>query len=248
MTQRRTGFTLIELLVVIAIIAILAAILFPVFAKAREKARQASCQSNEKQIMLALLMYSEDYDGRFPGVRMGNCYSGVPCWTSRYVTWKALVQPYMKNSQMLTCPSLAPDRNEDSGDGQRVDIAGSYGMNNRFCQCCGLYRWCPIGNIQEPAQQIVVADHMNVDINMFCSHPNNQGSGCFRQPHNGGGNYAYLDGHVKSKRAEATIDPEWEWARYNPTDSCGGGNGGWSQCQRNNVRQHLAGWRQRNPG
>ena len=62
MQSRRQGFTLIELLVVIAIIAILAAILFPVFAKAREKARSASCQSNEKQLMLALIMYAQDYD------------------------------------------------------------------------------------------------------------------------------------------------------------------------------------------
>ena len=66
---RRKGFTLIELLVVIAIIAILAAILFPVFAKAREKARQASCQANQKQIMLAFAQYRTDYDGR--------CN---PCW------------------------------------------------------------------------------------------------------------------------------------------------------------------------
>ena len=247
MTHQRTGFTLIELLVVIAIIAILAAILFPVFAKAREKARQASCQSNEKQIMLALLMYSEDYDGRIMQVRMGNCYSGQSaCWDGTWVTWKVLVQPYMKNSQLLICPSLPPDRNEDTGDGRVVDIPGSYGLNNRFCGCCGLYRWCVIGNISEPAQQIAVSDHLNVDINMFCSHPKNYAN-CYRQPHNGGGNYGYLDGHVKSKRAEATIDPVFEWARYNPTDSCGGGDGGWAQCQRNTVRQDLANWRRSHP-
>jgi prepilin-type N-terminal cleavage/methylation domain-containing protein len=66
MTLGRKGFTLIELLVVIAIIAILAAILFPVFAKAREKARQTSCLSNEKEIALAILMYTQDYDEKFP--------------------------------------------------------------------------------------------------------------------------------------------------------------------------------------
>ena len=65
--MKRRGFTLIELLVVIAIIAILAAILFPVFARAREKARQASCSSNQKQIALGILMYAQDYDEAFPG-------------------------------------------------------------------------------------------------------------------------------------------------------------------------------------
>jgi prepilin-type N-terminal cleavage/methylation domain-containing protein/prepilin-type processing-associated H-X9-DG protein len=89
----RRGFTLIELLVVIAIIAILAAILFPVFARAREKARQASCQSNEKQIVLGLLMYNQDYDERFMSVRQ--CPGG----------WNQLVQPYVKNWQLFECPS-----------------------------------------------------------------------------------------------------------------------------------------------
>ncbi|MCD6352263.1 MAG: DUF1559 domain-containing protein, partial [Armatimonadetes bacterium] len=90
----RRGFTLIELLVVIAIIAILAAILFPVFAKAREKARQASCMSNLKQIALGLLMYVQDYDGRFMCIRQGP--GG----------WNKNVQPYVKNWQVFVCPSF----------------------------------------------------------------------------------------------------------------------------------------------
>ena len=73
--QKKVGFTLIELLVVIAIIAILAAILFPVFAKAREKARTAACQSNIKQILLGIKMYVEDYDGRFPGAMSKSSYA-----------------------------------------------------------------------------------------------------------------------------------------------------------------------------
>ncbi len=80
----RKGFTLIELLVVIAIIAILAAILFPVFAKAREKARQTSCLSNMKQIGLASMMYAQDYDERLPGSCGPRTDWGVPLPTTRW--------------------------------------------------------------------------------------------------------------------------------------------------------------------
>jgi prepilin-type N-terminal cleavage/methylation domain-containing protein/prepilin-type processing-associated H-X9-DG protein len=96
--MRRQGFTLIELLVVIAIIAILAAILFPVFARAREKARQASCQSNLKELTLGLLMYVQDYDERFPPERT---------WTGSGTEWHwhEKIFPYVKNAQIYTCPS-----------------------------------------------------------------------------------------------------------------------------------------------
>ncbi|MCD6361536.1 MAG: DUF1559 domain-containing protein [Armatimonadetes bacterium] len=100
----RRGFTLIELLVVIAIIAILAAILFPVFAKAREKARQSSCLSNIKQLSLGMLMYMSDYDGRFP---RGDSYAwGDGHYPSQpYGAWADQVQPYIKNVQIYVCPS-----------------------------------------------------------------------------------------------------------------------------------------------
>lgn len=93
----KRAFTLIELLVVIAIIAILAAILFPVFGRARENARRSSCQSNLKQIGLATLQYSQDYDEAMLPQRMTT--SG-PYWA-----WTSLVQPYLKSTQVLLCPS-----------------------------------------------------------------------------------------------------------------------------------------------
>jgi prepilin-type N-terminal cleavage/methylation domain-containing protein len=95
---RRCGFTLIELLVVIAIIAILAAILFPVFAKAREKARQASCLSNTRQFGVAILSYAQDYDETLPPA------IGGATMASLYTVFD-YCQPYLKSTQLEFCPS-----------------------------------------------------------------------------------------------------------------------------------------------
>ena len=95
-TPQSKGFTLVELLIVIAIIALLAAILFPVFARARESARRSSCQSNQKQLALGLLAYTNDYDERFPAITAE--------------TWFVQIQPYVKSQQVLRCPS-APREN-----------------------------------------------------------------------------------------------------------------------------------------
>ena len=99
--MKRRGFTLIELLVVIAIIAILAAILFPVFARAREKARQTSCISNVKQQSLAVLMYGQDYDEQL--VRYYYAAMGI-AWQYRH--WPGRLMPYVQNLQVFRCPSV----------------------------------------------------------------------------------------------------------------------------------------------
>jgi len=113
LSKRHNAFTLIELLVVIAIIAILAAILFPVFARARENARRSSCQSNLKQIGLGIIQYLQDYDERFPaafnqgatGVQAGG--NGTP------VGWADATQPYLKSTQIFQCPSESRGPNSD---------------------------------------------------------------------------------------------------------------------------------------
>jgi len=110
MHRHRRGFTLIELLVVIAIIAILAAILFPVFAQARDKARMTACLSNCKQLGTAFMMYTQDYDEQFPFVTCGDSYSnqGGSCsgpWFRGSLPWPLSIQPYVKNYGIYSCPS-----------------------------------------------------------------------------------------------------------------------------------------------
>jgi len=112
MKQRKSAFTLIELLVVIAIIAILAAILFPVFAQAREKARAISCVSNLKQLGLAAMMYVQDYDETYPGVWQWSPegiyahspYLFPPGWTLQQANQGCQVCPYIKNTDIFKCP------------------------------------------------------------------------------------------------------------------------------------------------
>lgn len=119
--SNRKGFTLIELLVVIAIISILAAILFPVFARARENARRASCQSNLKQIALGIMQYSQDYDESFPLAvtvpTTASLSSGVP------YGWADAIQPYLKSTQIFQCPSEVEPPSSNPDD---IATSGSY--------------------------------------------------------------------------------------------------------------------------
>jgi len=123
---QKAAFTLIELLVVIAIISILAAILFPVFARARENARRTSCLSNLKQLGLGVMMYAQDYDEQLPprfssnmGAGGSSCptgYSGGCYWVIEAPGRKMLLEPYLKNQQITVCPSRQADANVNLPD------------------------------------------------------------------------------------------------------------------------------------
>ena len=126
--MKRRGFTLIELLVVIAIIAILAAILFPVFAQARAKARQSVCQSNLRQIGLAQMMYAQDYDECMaPYQTLAKCPWPEVCGTTDVtVSYLYLVQPYTKNNLYSRCPD-AKKPNESNVTAKRLALEGRVG-------------------------------------------------------------------------------------------------------------------------
>ena len=211
----KRGFTLIELLVVIAIIAILAAILFPVFARAREKARQASCQSNLKQIILACIMYKSDYDGRFPQNCTSSSSTGcvAPGWD-----WREVTQPYTKNWQLYECPSadgaisspcMLPIPRSFAGL-----YLGGYGANAGRPGVLGQIGNGPFGNswhrpapkesrFQDVSNLIAIVEtavhcHMICGVgHMGSDTGSTEGWDARRLSHNNGMNVAYYDGHVK---------------------------------------------------
>jgi prepilin-type N-terminal cleavage/methylation domain-containing protein/prepilin-type processing-associated H-X9-DG protein len=131
--RQSKGFTLIELLVVIAIISILAAILFPVFARARENARRSSCMSNLKQIGLGMMMYVQDNDEHYP--HMSGSYSSPPpdgSWYSGNLNswfWMNMIEPYVKSHQVFICPSSPADATYNFPQGP---FTANYGANARI--------------------------------------------------------------------------------------------------------------------
>src|SRR5438132_9343531 len=130
--RRIRGFTLIELLVVIAIIAILAAILFPVFAQAREKARQSMCLSNCKQQGTAVMMYTQDYDDNLPVFFINNPAATVPAGWGAIHYWYVLLQPYVKNMAVFRCPSASGASGyNDPASGRAYDIGEVWDPNEK---------------------------------------------------------------------------------------------------------------------
>ena len=155
MNRRYSAFTLIELLVVIAIIAILAAILFPVFAQAREKARQTSCLSNMKQVGTSLQMYVQDYDEQI-FFRNGTSRTGAPKGTPTYAySWYNLLMPYIKNNNVLTCPS-------DANPAPGVDMNGNTTLLRSYI-AVSIAESLGLAAVPLPAATIVVTEKWDKD-------------------------------------------------------------------------------------
>jgi len=212
--SEKRAFTLIELLVVIAIIAILAAILFPVFARARENARRSSCQSNEKQIGIAVLQYLQDYDDHY----MVQNESTTPPYR-----WYAPLQPYIKSNQVFRCPSMS-DTYSSTSD---ATVPSDYLLNGLFA------RGISQASIQDTAVQIMAGERADGATDTDY-HPWDGSNGVQSSPanpttgnefadhlnetrHFDGSNYIFADGHVKWMH--------WAQTLGCPTSNCATGAG-----------------------
>ncbi|MDQ3813859.1 MAG: DUF1559 domain-containing protein [Armatimonadota bacterium] len=229
----KQGFTLIELLVVIAIIALLAAILFPVFARARENARKSSCQSNLKQIGLGLAQYSQDYDETMCPLRWcWNCGIG-PTPTQTAMPFQALIFPYVKSAQLFRCPSITANANMNGTPYAPLNIptiqvsylsnggdTGSNGPGWGRAMISLDGGTIAVSDITNPSSTIAICEHIN---NPYADLYNNgtvYSSATARlKDHLGQLNLLFADGHVKSMKPTATGSDSCLWTRNNAATS-----------------------------
>lgn len=230
--RKRTGFTLIELLVVIAIIAILAAILFPVFAKAREMARKSSCQSNLKQLALAFNMYQNDYDATYPssavvaGVMNATAdntfrktHGYLPPATGLQTgAWPEFIYAYKRNPNLVYCPSdpnpVPADKARDAASStagvsyivKKAFHCAWWGVKNDLSVDSNMAKCRKEGDFEYPADQILLYEKMGW-------HFGDAGNGDMSDQNNTlkvgtSLNMAFMDGHVATKRLPDTAEPD----------------------------------------
>jgi prepilin-type N-terminal cleavage/methylation domain-containing protein len=224
---RRGGFTLIELLVVIAIIAILAAILFPVFAQAREQARKSTCGSNCRQIGLGLMMYAQDYDDT-----LVMRYYGKDPVGNRDVTWKDALSPYLKNEGIYRCPSNPRAQTVDGGK----KFAGGYAMylpDGPLAAMIGNGMSYPqvMAGVPSPSDSLIILEHSYhfADTGPYLQYnePAKDGNALkgpseWNSGHDvAAGSMIFLDGHAKYQKLSKTFDARGDglnqW-RFDPTN------------------------------
>jgi prepilin-type N-terminal cleavage/methylation domain-containing protein/prepilin-type processing-associated H-X9-DG protein len=231
---RQRGFTLIELLVVIAIIALLAAILFPVFARARENARRSSCQSNLKQIGIGLAQYTQDYDERLPQCDLN--LSGaevVNVMTGATVNPLKSIYPYIKSTQVYACPSAAKDTGNPPTSTDDTSYSYNMVLNAWSANAAGNTYGRLLSEIGSPAEIASFQEYYLRSNRMRCRPYGGTGTApspwsynvwhgevpagheAFSNSHFDGGNLLYVDGHVKWKNIQSIRNRDFGLASPN---------------------------------
>ena len=207
---RRAGFTLIELLVVIAIIAILAAILFPVFAAARERARAISCASNVRNLGAGMQLYVQEYDERFP---LAATFASTP---TGFATWHDMLDPFLKNKGIWWCPSSQVKR-FDAGGAETTH----YGYNVLYLTTVQQNLFDPanilghtgrsLAEVNDPTSTVMLSDAVTSTPGSWCGDdgkfllpPSQASTDCWGRPaflHGETANVMWVDGHVKAHRS-----------------------------------------------
>ncbi|HEY3267002.1 MAG TPA: prepilin-type N-terminal cleavage/methylation domain-containing protein [Armatimonadota bacterium] len=235
--SNRRGFTLIELLVVIAIIAILASILFPVFAKARARATQTACLSNEKQIGIALISYAQDYDDTFPSNRLKNATGS---WANGDRTWKDALDPYIKSKDVWVCPANKHAYDPYNATGKPGDETGrfarSYAYNAEIFHVNDDFLAVGMSKFKSPSDTILFTESRMPFSDMGpygafgpdWAMSNTSWSGIVRAgsasegaffTHNGRINCIFADTHVRAVRFTETLTPSNMWEPKPSTES-----------------------------
>ncbi len=227
MFVRRYGFTLIELLVVIAIIAILAAILFPIFARARDSGIRVRCTAQLKQWHLAISSYAQDYDGVMPGQLYDDNRYNIDVWGRPQQCWARKMDEYVRNKNGI---SICPSNPDVPSQMIAMEEWTSY-LFPRFCN------YQKIDAVQSPTTIVMMYERGGVSVH-WGTYPNptpvekwttamppkwDSGNPASSFPrgigvHNGGSNFLFLDGHVKwMKQGTAPVEMFWEpWMKYTP--------------------------------